>query len=777
MKQEASSIFRKHGKEILAGLILLVLAGIYYREIFSTTRLNPAGTHYIEVQTLFAQNYLDAVYEHGTLPFWTRSWFGGHPFFTDPQVFFVNLTFAYLMLFKQVILAINLSLLSYLIIGLAGMYFLAKYITNNVYASMIAGFVYIFNEYILQFIIIGNPSIAEPYMLIPWILLFVIKALKEGKNFFLNIALAAALFACQVMSGGIVILLYTWVIVGIYLGLEIILALFSGNHGKKTILRIVVIFVALAVLAVALSASKLLPDFSLVEVTNRAAGVSYAEYIGSEKYFYPGNLYPVKAGWLFLDVGLVAALLAIMSLKKMKNRYVVFGVLLALVGFLLAFDIGLGQLFYNYAPGFRQMRNLQRALVLFVFAMPLLAGMGYTYLETKLGKMQSTKKWMARNGSAMIFFLAVLALIFANVWLAKWRWQTIEIKQQIDENQLARYLENEIKGKGEIFRVYNLDVGDIIAAYGFGWYSRYGIEHYGGGGSIWTGDYVQYTAIARQYNPAKLLGLANVKYLAAKNEINVPGFTLVRKFDECASCEADDLSKWVDGPYLYSNDLYLPRYYLVDYGVLILGAKADVDNVAFQMLLQPGIDPGKLVITKGAQGVSDYSENELMAHDMIILLQNSYAPADAPKLKAFVEAGGILVPDVFNPGQSLSFENLTLMLSRESSGRQMLQIKPSVYGPNRIEFRLNGEKGLFFLGEKFYMFPEWKASINGKEIRIHNANGIGSLVILNGKSGDLVFSYVPAGFVKGVWLTIAGLALSILLIIMDRKMGWSQKYF
>ena len=62
-------------------------------------------------------------------------------------------------------------------------------------------------------------------------------------------------------------------------------------------------------------------------------------------------------------------------------------------------------------------------------------------------------------------------------------------------------------------------------------------------------------------------GMLNVKYLTSAQELNISGFSFEKKFEEYEDAWPDNS----DGPYLYTNDEFMPRAMFIPQAILILG--------------------------------------------------------------------------------------------------------------------------------------------------------------------------------------------------------------
>jgi len=65
------------------------------------------------------------------------------------------------------------------------------------------------------------------------------------------------------------------------------------------------------------------------------------------------------------------------------------------------------------------------------------------------------------------------------------------------------------------------------------------------------------------------------------------------------------------------------------------------------------------------------------------------------------------------------------------------------------------------ISERFAYFPGWKATINGKDLKIYKANNAISAVNLNGEKGSITFKYEPDSFRLGKIITLTTILILI----------------
>ena len=79
------------------------------------------------------------------------------------------------------------------------------------------------------------------------------------------------------------------------------------------------------------------------------------------------------------------------------------------------------------------------------------------------------------------------------------------------------------------------------------------------------------------------------------------------------------------------------------------------------------------------------------------------------------------------------------------------------FSPNKIVVSPQ-KTGFLVLSERFSMFPDWKATANGKSLDIMQADGVISSVLLKGKE-DIIFTYEPRAFYNGLVITAITVAI------------------
>ena len=733
-------------KDILILLVIFGFSLFFFKNFLGTETLMHNG-HHLHEQTFFSYNYL-AAQEQGTLPFWTPYWYSGQPLFGDSQVFFLNLTHIFLILFKNIVLAINLSVLIYFFVSGAGMYFLVKYLVNSRGAAFISSVIFMFNGLIYGFVVSGNPSILEPYSLIPLIFLFILKA-KKAKNPINYSILAGILLVFQIFSGGALILLYTFLLIGAYFVFDLI-----GSKPGTKLTKTVIIGSILLITLFGLSAVKLLSNYDFIKYTNRANGLSYQEYIG-EDYIVFSDLLDIvvlggKTSSLKVNIGVTAFLLVLASLGFYRKKMVVFLFSLSIFVFFLASGGFLAEFFYNYVPQFSKTRHISRVIFIFAFAASVLAGYGFKYLSNTFSK--KIRFW---DRAKVLVIAGIVALILLELVFSRGLPKGLNVTDQLEENELANYLQQE----DEKFRISTLDVDDLIAFFASSYYAQHELETLSGGGGLWINDFISYLGISKAYNNSKLLGILNLKYLTSTQRVNVSGFEEVKEFGICKACNVSDWTYWIAGPYLYENKDYLPRYYQVNHSILVLGNSKQSSDLVYNLMLNRNFNPGSAVFIRGKhENINSYDINFLKKFDAVILLSGSVDSNSGFILSQYADSGGKLFPNVLNNENSLDMAKIDNLLS--SFEGSAIEVEHKTISQNEIELYPKN-KGFIVLSEKFSLFDGWSARADSKNLEILNADNVISAVYVDGP-GKIEFKYTQISFRKGLTISLSTLLAIVL---------------
>lgn len=714
---------------------MLLLSILFFHNILVPGKILN-NIHYINDLSFENYNVKEAL-GYGTLYLWTPYFYSGTPFMAIPEHYLFDLNFLYIFLFKNIFLAMNLAVISYFFLAGLGMYLLVYELIKKQNAAFIAAIIFMFNGLMYKFILHGHLNILESYALMPFVFLFMYKALHK-KTWLNNSIIAAVFLSMMIYAGGIIFFLYTGLIVGVYMAWNLV-----GKNFKKRFVKTILVSLIIIILLLGLSALKLLPILEFTKMSNRSTGVNYQEYLGHPIKL--SNLWDILIN-VFSDIpfsgaiGITSFILLLFGFISFRKKIVMFSVLLIILSVLLASGTFVAKFFYQL-PGFEQMRHVERALVMFVFVVPLIAAYGFNNLVNIL---RNYKK----NIKEVLVFSIVVAILIIELILIQNFPKSIEVTKPTDIPIL-----NEISKDTSEFRIATYALSTPIGASGYNYYSQLGIPAIKGGGGIWMNDYVQYLVIAQQAAPSKMFGILNGKYIISDREIDDSGLSLKEIFQTCENCPIGEPY----GPYLYENKNIVPRAFIVNNSVLLMGNDNDKTDLSYN-LIAGNLNPLSTVLIQDKNSIADYNVDELMKFNSIILLRDSVTQSDIPKLQQYADKNGKILPNLLEGENSISTESIVEALNSEIVNKELELNKISV---NEYSINLNQEKGWIVLSERFAHFPGWKASINDKDLKIYKADNVISAIYLDGEKGKLIFKYQPNSFRKGKIITI----VTILIIL------------
>lgn len=755
-------------KERLLHFAVILLVMIFYFHAYFNTYSMPAraddpdiiGVHTNDLMSLLAIYPFEirkVIDEYSQFPFWSPYRMGGTPIFAKPQAvfFYINLP---LILFAPTIFAgIKWSILLHFFIAALSMYAFMLYLSKNNLASFVASFVYVFNGYIISRLNWGQTNIIYPYAWLPLIFLFTFFAL-EKREWIASSILIGIFFALEVLGGGAQMFLYTFVLYFYFLLAYLVIS-FSKEKFVSSIIKIARMSFVVVLVFFGLAAVFLLPNADLMKIGVRSQGYSYEQSVGSlwginfaglkGMLLTPHIFKKPHADWNSSGLGLTPFLILLFGIFYARRKRVLLFLLLALILILIFEGSFLYYIFWKFVPQFKQIKGIFKGYALLYFVLSVLVGYGFMYI---LDKTQKLKKNI-RN--VIIYSIILLVIVNLTVFNNKLTLMT-DIKYELSKNQVLSYIAND----RDIFRFH------IFETKGIDW----GTDHYSvllglndvyGTENIWLVDYLPvYLSFANQV-PAKGYGILNTKYITSTQPLSIEGYNFVNKFEECGYYPngADICQpRKSDGPYLYQNEKFLPRAFMVNRSILVAGNKNSLLQIVYFLMLDANFNPSNNVIVHGEGSINSFDSNFLKSFDMVVLAEGSIDASSGQRLSEYANNGGILVPNVVKGESALEAVKLSRLLANISGNSSDYsktdKAEISYYSPNKVAVETKNRKGFLVMSEQFSMYTGWSAhDETGREKKIQRANGIVSAVLLDGSEKRIVFEYREKSFFKGALIS------------------------
>jgi len=686
--------------------------------------------------------------ENFDIPLWSRYTLGGMPFYAKPQVPAFNFTWLFLIIAPTAWLGLKWSFLFHFLMAGIGMYFFMNYFfKNNPAASFLTALVYMFNGNLNSEILVAHFNILNVYAFLPLILLFAMKAINEPKWLFYS-ATAGIFASLLILGGSPQEAIFALLFIAFFMALQAI-----GKSFIKNMLKLTLCGAVLLAVFFGLSAVKILPTLDLLKTGPRQSGFSF-DALAGDGVFNLSNFHSQM-----MHIFGIPSVFVLLSLGAIKRKKTLFAVGLLIFAVLILSKSPLIYALWKYAPFVNKMRGIYKAIFIFVFPASILAGIGIAYAAEKWQSRFSGRKLYSR-----LFYCAALVLIISSLILPFQKGQKFaDLKSQLEKNQVMQFMSKDNDTfRFKVFETNGIDWGTDFYSIPLGLQDIYGYDN------IWLPDYMPVFLSAANNQPAKLFAMLNMKYMTSTSHVNIPNFTLVNKFEECGKyLDGIDICqpKKSDGPYLYKNDIFLPRAFFAQKSILVYGDAANSRDIVYYIMLNNKFDPsGAIAVSSDSAG--DLSTDFLKKFDMVLIAGGTLTPQLLENLRSLSKEK-IILPDFTKEENTITEKSLNNALETLNSGISKKIPSPrqfSYSSSDSIEIDTAGREGMLFLSELFSSFNGWKAFIDGKETKILRANNILTAIYVPGGSRRIVLKYEPKSFIRGRNISLFVLSAMLLII-------------
>lgn len=692
------------------------------------------------------------------IPLWSPYTLGGMPFFAKPQVQVFDITWLLLLIAPTAWLGLKWSYLLHFFLAGAGMYlFMYFYMKQDSKISFLTALIYMLNGNLLAEIAVGHMNVLNVYTWIPFILLFVLLAL-SSKEWALFSILAGFAFSFLILGGSPQEALFAALLFAFILLVHII-----GKNFFKRLVKAFLIGVVVLLVFLGISAIKILPTLEMLKITGtREQGLPFDNLV-SDGIFNTKNFAATYMSF-FGIIGIFLLPFAFLSIRKKKT---ILFVALLLFSIAILSRSPLIYLIWKYVPFVSKIRGIFKVIFLFTFPASVLLGIG---ASNTLSSMQNKFKINSRHYLNAFYFIILAAVLVNLAAFGPKQMLFDNINIQLEKNQVMKHMSED----KDIFRFKAYETNGID--WGTDFYSiPLNLQDIYGYDNIWLYKYMPVFLSVANSQPAKIFGMLNMKYITSMQPINISGFGFVKKFEECGFHENGyDICqpKKSDGPYLYRNELFLPRAYFVDNAILILGNPNNVGDIAYILMLNENFDPSNAVII--SESTLDKMDSEILQKFQAVILLKNPNEADAYKLREYASKGGKLLPDIFAGESQLSEAKINSLLSSLNSNYSKIKKVDIAYDSyDSSSVRLDGQNGFLVLSEQYSQYPGWEAAVNSKKPEILRANNLLAAVYVGNEKGILTFNYRPKPFVYGAWITAA--TFSTMLVFLLIKLLYKKK--
>jgi len=483
----------------------------------------------------------------GFWPLWSPYIFSGFPQIADLQVaifYPINLAVGLFAVFSQKIIFWQLAL-HYALAGF-GMFLLARYLNQNTLIGIFAGIAYMLSGFM-----VGHASHLGMQNTAAWLpIVFLLAMHALDKHSWRWAVFAGTAVGVMILAGHFQTAVFALFALGLYFLFHL-----APNMFRVPVSKHIGLWTVIGATAFLISAVQLLPTFELTEQSQRAEiplelaqteslnpkslwSIIIPNYQNVSKGEYQGpwdrtqnNLFLGKIVMLFALLSII--LCWIPAYAGMTKRHIIF-FLLALATIALLYSLGSYGFLHKYfylLPFFNKMRAPSNMMLLFDFAIILLAALGLNSLKKLLPKYF---KIIALAAIALLIFELLPQALFSELLYAKKDPAATFEKPLIVKNTLYEYSQLLPLNRFKLYRVPELErnLAQVFQIYDFGGYNPLTLKR-----QVLYED-------AMVKNPA-LVDLAGIKYLPC----------------QYIKARENDLRKVGD---LCINERYFPRAFLAD---------------------------------------------------------------------------------------------------------------------------------------------------------------------------------------------------------------------
>ena len=200
----------------------------------------------------------------------------------------------------------------------------------------------------------------------------------------------------------------------------------------------------------------------------------------------------------------------------------------------------------------------------------------------------------------------------------------------------------------------------------------------------------------------------------------------------------------------------MPRYYIVNNSVLILGDDNEAQQLVYGILLDKKFNPKTTVIIQGKRHrVSEYNIDFLKKFNAIILLKDSVDQNSFQLLGQYRDSGGKILPDILNNKNAIDLSEIESLFG--SFKGSLINVDSKTISQNELEL-MPKNSGFLVLSERFSGFEDWSAELGNKQLDILKADGIISAVYVD-SAGPVRFKFLPKSFIRGLIISLSALLI------------------
>jgi hypothetical protein len=375
---------------LLLGLLVVFLSILFKDIILYGQRL--IGDDFIAFYLGMRKFLYQEVWKNHSIPYWNPYLFGGIPFWAHfESAIFYPLGFLFWVFPPE--RAYGYTIFLHFILAGVFMYVLARSFSIGRLGSFIASTAFTCNGFNMALLYLGHLTPLQSYVWLPMVIFFLNRALASPKPQ-LGAIMAGAFWGVQILAGFPQDAFYTFIASMLFL----LCSYGVRSSGKKAILNLSSVAALLFLTGAAIAAIQVIPAFEFVSESVRTSLDSY-DIVTSASYppegiitaiiphffgnYADGTFWVSNVPWSIHQVNFYVGVLPLfllffISFRRLETkRTILFALILATLAMVLS--MGKHTPIYKLAylvPGFNRIRTPFRIIVLWVFALSILAGIG-----------------------------------------------------------------------------------------------------------------------------------------------------------------------------------------------------------------------------------------------------------------------------------------------------------------------------------------------------------------------------------------------------------------
>jgi hypothetical protein len=670
---------------------------------------------------------------------WNSAFYSGTPYTPVPNAAGLYPPLVLCLLLFGTVLGTAVANLAHLAFGAYGCVLLARRAGASGPLSALAAPVYLWGTS-TRLLGWSLPMEAMGTAWIPWVLWCTVRALDApARRTALGwAALGGLAHAAVAWSGGYITLLYGLLLLGVLAAtLSLHRSAPLAAAGRAALVLAVTVAVSLGALA-----GRVLPIRNWTELTDRAEALTLENALDGR--LTGMELFAVAQGEGWLLLGLAGLGLGLAALERRA-----LGVALGLgAALLVVLATGLLTPFlHGYVPGFDQLRQPYRSLVLWPTMLAPLVALGASLGAQRFGAGGPRRRVAAGVLAALLVAggVAESYAVHRGVYDEAARDPLPQsLSERLAGNAVLREVQR-LRAEEGPYRVHAFEATRVLLKHTNTLVAVFlGLETMEGilGNIIVVPYDAEYLQPSRRA-PARLWGMLAGRWVTSREPLDLEGLELLGEFP----VDPGEYFPGLSGPYLYRNRHCLPRAFTTQSALLCVDPRPEAWS---HLAAAPFWSPRHTVLlAAGAE-----PDPQLLAHfERGVTLEPGVVPA------AVGQAGlQVATPEAF-------------AAELRAVRSELRELPPPVAGWNRLELELpeGGAECWLVLAETCALYPGWTAKVDGAQVPLWRANGAATALRLPAGARHVELRYRTPGLVPGLAISSVTVALALLLYVFGRR--------